>query len=169
MKFSKEMLVKAIKLLSIDKPCSMQELKLIFRRLCSIHHPDKGGKTKDMQDINWAYKYAIKNFEHIENCFSSDNSTTKYELSEEGKQILDKLLILPNINIDIVGCWLWVSGDTKPIKDELKTIGLNWHAKKSMWVYAGSKANSRGTKDYDAICETYGKIRKSSQKATQIK
>jgi hypothetical protein len=141
MKFSKEMLVKAIKLLNIDKPCSMQELKLIFRRLCSIHHPDKGGNTKDMQDINWAYKYAIKNFEHIENCFSSDNSTAKYE----------------------------VSGDTKPIKDELKTIGLNWHDKKSMWVYAGSKANSRGTKDYDAICETYGKVRKSSQKATQIK
>lgn len=31
---------------------SIEELKEQYKKLCFQHHPDKGGKTEDMQQIN---------------------------------------------------------------------------------------------------------------------
>ncbi|MCU4675758.1 DnaJ domain-containing protein [Catenovulum sp. 2E275] len=33
-----------------------QTIKSAYKRLCHLHHPDKGGKVADLQQINWAYR-----------------------------------------------------------------------------------------------------------------
>lgn len=35
---------------------SMDELKDLYRRFAAIHHPDKGGSTQRMQNLNFQYK-----------------------------------------------------------------------------------------------------------------
>lgn len=50
----------ALKLLGLKDPVSDEEITRRYRRLASIHHPDKGGDTEIIQEINEAYALLIK-------------------------------------------------------------------------------------------------------------
>lgn len=38
-----------------------------------------------------------------------------------------------NISIEICGVWLWLSGETRKYKKELKELGFHWASQKGMW------------------------------------
>jgi hypothetical protein len=160
---SKKIWLQALAILNIENPNSLQELKNIYRLLCRRHHPDRGGNTETMQQINWAYEYILKNMDKQENSEKAKINN----LTEEGQKIFEELLLIDNIEILIVGSWLWVSGNTKPHKDKLKELGLYWHTKKQMWAYAGSKTSSKGNMELDKIIDVYGSSR--HQKKANLK
>ena len=43
------------KILGIDKKSSSEDIKRAYRKLASLHHPDKGGDTAQFQEIQEAY------------------------------------------------------------------------------------------------------------------
>ena len=56
-----------------------------------------------------------------------ENKTeNKTELSEQEKQeLLEKIVALkqlPGLEINLCGSWIWIGGDTKPQKDQLKAL-----------------------------------------------
>jgi hypothetical protein len=83
-------------------------------------------------------------------------------LQEEGayEQLLATLAMLPaKIRVELIGTWVWVSGDTKPVKEELKKLGFSWHAKKICWYLALSgeyKPNRRANSSKLDIKRKYG-------------
>lgn len=169
--FTLDTMLKACELLNINQACCKDDLKANFRRLCSMHHPDKGGSTEKMQCINWAYDYVLKHFDKLVHTFSSEphlNENLKFKLSEEGKGVFEQLIILPELEIYIIGCWIWVGGNTKPVKDVLKQLGLYWHAKKSMWAYAGSKTRSKGNMQFEEMCGAYGSTKHRTKETKKI-
>jgi hypothetical protein len=42
---------------------TIEELKALYRKLAFAHHPDLGGKTATMQEINAEYEFRLKQFE----------------------------------------------------------------------------------------------------------
>jgi len=167
--FTIDTMKKALSLMNIKNICTKDEIKNIFRRLCMVYHPDKGGSTEKMQMLNWAYKYIMANFESLNITFEfNSNNQNKVNLSEEGKQVLDKLILIDDIDVYIVGCWLWVSGNTKPHKETLKQLGLYWHTKKSMWAWAGSTTKSRGSLEFEKMCDVYGSSKHHRQANIKI-
>ena len=44
-------------------------------------------------------------------------------------------LKMDNVKIELVGTWVWASGDTRPHKEELKKAGLIWHGKRKLWYW----------------------------------
>jgi hypothetical protein len=48
------------------------------------------------------------------------------------------------VSVERIGDWLWVSGDTKSIRDELKVLGFHWGSKKKAWYFKG-RESKRGT------------------------
>ena len=50
----------ALKVLGLSDPVTDKEITQRYRRLASIHHPDKGGDTEIIQEINEAYALLIK-------------------------------------------------------------------------------------------------------------
>jgi hypothetical protein len=74
----------------------------------------------------------------------------------------------PNVSIEQVGDWLWLVGDTRPLKDALKNEGWRWHANKTKertdgkGVYYWQPPATRGrrrrhsNKDMDEIRTKYG-------------
>ena len=48
-------------------------------------------------------------------------------------EILNDLIKYEGLKIEICGLWLWVSGDTKPIKETLKAHGLRYSKNKGAW------------------------------------
>lgn len=63
-----------------------------------------------------------------------------------------------NIEIEICGSWIWVSGNTYSCKDELKSNGFHWASKKKMWYWHDPKeqVRSNGKTTMDDIRSKYG-------------
>lgn len=62
------------------------------------------------------------------------------------------------INKEVVGSWIWVSGDTWKHKETLKKLGFKWASKKKMWYYTEQTRKRYGRKEYqmDEIKQKYG-------------
>jgi len=55
---------------------------------------------------------------------------TTTETADSFKDLINELMKLDDIVIEIIGCFIWVTGNTKPNKDKLKSLGFQWHSKK---------------------------------------
>lgn len=53
------------------------------------------------------------------------------ETSQEIQLLIADLLKLDGIEIEIIGCFVWITGDTKLHKERLKELRFRWHSKKS--------------------------------------
>jgi ankyrin repeat protein len=69
-----------------------------------------------------------------------------------------KLLDSDEIEIEIVGSWLWISGDSKQYKNEIKEAGFRFSGAKKMWFYC-CKTEYKASKtniDIDKLRLKYG-------------
>jgi len=76
---------------------------------------------------------------------------------------MDKLaellrLSLPGCEIWLIGKWLWVKGDTRPVRGALKGAGLRWHNERQAWFWKpyASKARYNDKVDFDDLADYYG-------------
>jgi hypothetical protein len=154
-----------MKTLYYFKKCtSIFEVKKKYKELAFIHHPDKGGNTKIMQDINNEYEYVIKN-----NIFPENPEPTPEETERNIKfpEIISELVKYDNIIIELIGKWTWVSGNTFAIKEDLKKLGFLFSGNKKMWYFRSDeeKRSNHNPKDIEEIRNKYGsdiyKIKKS--------
>lgn len=70
-------------------------------------------------------------------------------------------LLSGNVEVKVDRDWAWVSGDTKPIKEDLKELGFRWSPRRKQWYHRD--ATSLGIND---IVETKA-ISKVSNKASK--
>ncbi len=150
---------------------TIQELKKVYFSLAKKFHPDinkNQDTTAIMQDINNQYDNLFNKlkdcidyskFKESENSdFSSCNYTYKQETSDIFRDIISKIIHLEDIEMEICGYWLWLSGDTKQYKDYLKTNGFMWSGKKFQWYWRPVEHRSYNRKIFsmDQIREKYG-------------
>lgn len=112
---------------------TLNELKAEYRRLAMENHPDMGGDVETMQKINAEHDEAFKRLQDAWNVENPDKKST--ETPEEFREVLAKLFKLPGIVIELCGCWLWISGETKKNASALKAAGCKWSANKKMWYW----------------------------------
>lgn len=119
---------------------TVETIKAEYKKLAFQHHPDLGGDTATMQLINAQYEAALRGVDGTES-IGSDGKTHRYKYSRETEQaLMAKIaelaaLKISGVEVLLIGTWLWVSGDTKPHKDALKTAGLRWHATRGCWYF----------------------------------
>lgn len=132
---------------------TLDDLKATYRRLAKENHPDCGGDVAAMQEINRQYEIA---FDRLS--FGCSDGRKTGEKSSDFISVIDVLLSLHGIHVELCGSWLWISGDTLPVKDTLKRIGCKWHSKKKVWFWcpAGSYVRSFSNPSMTKIREKYG-------------
>ena len=145
---------------------TLEELKSMYRKLAVQHHPDRGGDSETMKSINAEYDELFPLLKDVHK--NKDGETyTAYQASTETadsfKNLIDELMKMDNIVIEVIGCFVWVTGDTKPHKDKLKTLRFQWHTKKSAWYLKPEGYKKRSRKDYEleeirAMYGTSGKV-----------
>lgn len=117
------------------KNCTtLDQLKAEYRRLAKKHHPDVGGDTETMKEINRQYEAA---FDRMNRRTAADGTSKQHtgETAADFIRVIDALIRLKGITVELCGSWLWISGDTRPVKDQLKEAGCRWASKKSMWYW----------------------------------
>lgn len=129
----------------------LSELKSSFKMFSKLLHPDV---NKDLPDIyfkdmsnDYDSYYKIHKVEHMkENAkkynntnFDEDNIKDEDLNDDRFKNAIIDLLKKEGIKIELKGVWLWVSGDTTPIKEELKLLGFQWGKTAKAWFMSDSK------------------------------
>jgi len=118
-------------------------IKAIYRKLCSLYHPDRNPAGLEMMKmVNEAYAVLKDSSGTVD----PDSQTTNY--GEDINTALQAIINLDGILIEVAGTWVWVSGDTKPHKDILKEAGFKWAMKKKMWFYRPEDSISKGRGKY---------------------
>jgi len=66
--------------------------------------------------------------------------------------------LFPNLSVKIAGSWIWISGNTRPVKDRLKEQGLKWSKTKEKWYLKGRECARYGRRgaDWSYITFKYG-------------
>jgi len=152
------------------KDCkTIEEVKAAYKRLAKEHHPDCGGDTATMQEINTEYSFACAKILKGEN-LTDEETSDQMRMSEEYREVIEKIINLPGIIIEIVGMWIWVTGNTRPVKQQLKEAGLFFAHKKVAWYYRAEEYKTKGgKKTLDEIREKYGSETVSSWKRQRSK
>ena len=141
----------ALSILGVEAGTATPEsIKLAYRRAAQKNHPDRNPSSEHMMKlINVAYDL-VKDF---------DGEV------EESKNFGDAISAALNaifglgLNIEVCGTWVWVTGNTRPHKDILKTAGFLWSSKKTCWYFRPENKRGRskaGSWSMTAIRDAFG-------------
>lgn len=138
----------------------INEAKKIYKQLAKILHPDKiGGDEESFKLLNAFYNELI---EH--KIYFSNNVKIDIEL----EKVISLILHLDDVVIELVGQWVWVSGDTKEHKEKLKELGFKWASKKMMWYFGEMKGRNHKEQSIEDIKAKYGSETLKSKEKKQI-
>ena len=143
-------------------PETLEELKAMYRKLAMLHHPDRGGDTETMKAVNAEYDTLFPKLKDIHKNKDGETYTARQattETADQFKDLITQLMRMDNIVIEVIGCFVWVTGDTKPHKEQLNhALKFKWHSKKKAWYLAPEDYRKRSRKDYslEHIRSMYG-------------
>lgn len=131
---------------------TVEDLKQQYKKLAKKYHPDL---NKDF-DTNEIMKQINQEFEELSNKIGNKYRNKDGKIYEskndfnykEYINIINKLLQMENIKIEIIGSFIWVSGETLPYRKELKDLGLKWSPNKKMWYKSPDGYRKYGNKKY---------------------
>jgi len=125
----------------------INEAKKVYKELAKKLHPDVGGDNEMFKLLNEVYNNILEN---------GLNFLNEDEFDLELEKVISKILHFENIVIEVVGSWIWLSGDTISIKETLKELNFKWASKKKMWYYGEMKGRNPKQKSMDDIKAKYG-------------
>lgn len=145
---------------------NLDELKKAYRRLAMQHHPDMGGDLETMKEINNEHDELFELLKAEQNRRADADTTGRTyhttETASEFRAIIDYLLRLDGLEVELCGSWLWIGGNTKAHKEQLKAAGCRWSNNKKLWYWHHKEDGSRwhrGSKSINQIRSKYGSQR----------
>ena len=142
-----------------ENPQTLEELKKQYRELAHKYHPDCGGNEEIMKAVNAEYDRLFPKLKDIHKTATGETYTKPSdETADQFKDLIDQLMKMDNIIMEVIGCFVWVTGNTRPYKDQLKALHFQWHSTKSAWYLKPEDYKKRSRKDYglDEIRAMYG-------------
>ena len=162
---------------------TLEELRKQYKELLKKFHPDNPqGSTEATQAINAEYdklfevlknRHKSRSTGNAENGSKSDFNKMKYDFEADQKlrEVLQKIISFSGINIEIVGCWIWVDGNTYEYKDALKDLGFKWAREKKKWYFHTEAFRKRSHKklSMDDIRNYYGSTEIETEETKRLK
>lgn len=97
-----------------------------------------------MKAVNAAFDFLMVNIDKI-NSFQSTDEKAHYNYGDDMESVLNVLTGLSGLVYEVIGNWIWISGETRDHKDTLKEIGCKWAAKKNSGFTVLKNIRAAGT------------------------
>ena len=124
-----------IKFFNIKDGMQASDIKAQYKDLIKRHHPDVGGNNADMKQIIKEFEYIMQNGL---NKAQNDKERQSWQGFREFAEILEKIIFLDGIKIEVIGSWLWVTGNTYPHHEIIKKAGFKYSGNKRAWYWYGN-------------------------------
>lgn len=117
----------------------IEQLRSQFREYCIKLHPDKGGSHEEFVSMKAEYDEVLRRAAATEGgraCKENRQADFTYEGDRALAEAIERFLRMPGLVIEICGKWLWMSGNTFPIHDQLSAAGARWSKAKRKWYFS---------------------------------
>lgn len=149
---------------------NLETLRKEYRKLAKELHPDCGGNEAEFKAMTDEYEKVFAELERAgrKTATNKEAHEKKYDagLDQEIREAINRIINL-NIDIEVCGSWVWVSGNTYGVKEELKKAGFKWCSNKKMWAWHPAEYTKKSRKkvSMDTIRNLYGseKIREAEE------
>jgi curved DNA-binding protein CbpA len=132
---------------------TLTEVRQYYYNLAKLHHPDHGGNTATMQEINNEYEYLTDQVlqGNIYKEWTPAGKKHETEVGADLVNIINEILKynLPGCIVEICGNWTWISGNTRPVKETLKNLGFKFSAGKLAWYWHPEGYSKKSGKKFD--------------------
>ena len=110
-------------------------LRSQYRELAKKYHPDLNPEIDEniMKQINAEYEMMLQEIKTPSGKNYSMNNETAWQ-----EKFVETLKLFASINgifVEMIGNWIWISGETKPIKEKIKELGFKFSGKKLAWYW----------------------------------
>lgn len=130
---------------------TIEDVKRTYRDLAKKLHPDCGGNAEEFKKMSAEYQTAFNRYKNIHESKQEDSKADQQEtytketteMPEQFAEIINAVIGLAGIKIEIIGSWVWVSGNTFVHKETLKAAGFIWSKTKKAWYNAGTKLSGK--------------------------
>jgi hypothetical protein len=142
---------------------TVEEAKALYRALALRFHPDRGGDAAVMAAIDAHYEaFLTASDGQISRGADGKARTYRYQPAREKAlvQVIDQILKLrmPEVDILLIGLYVWVLGPTRAHTKPLRALDLLWHDKRQCWYWRPAdlpRACYSGA-DLGRLAELYG-------------
>lgn len=136
---------------------SIEDLKAQYKKLAFANHPDRGGKTEDMQQINNEYDELFKRVKNVHATADGKTYTKKEEqtdVPDNFREIINAIITF-NCKIELCGSWLWVF-NAFHYRNELKALGFFYCSGKKAWAWTDNPTNNKHKITLEEIRRLHG-------------
>ena len=105
-----------------------------YRVMAKRYHPDLGGDLELMILVNLALE-VLRAVDYQWTTQDSDTGRRTRPLTEKLNELWESVRHYRGIHGEVIGYWLWVTGETYAIRGELKAIGFRFSHLKRAWYY----------------------------------
>ena len=143
------------------------DIKAAFREQALRYHPDRNEHGLElMKLINLAFEFLKKN----QGKWDVNHGSNDTPLTEQLQAVFDKFKRFPGLKVELCGTWLWVGGETKRYKTELKEAGLKWSRNKVKWYWSppGYRKMNKKKFSMDQIRYSFGSMNLNSEELSQV-
>jgi hypothetical protein len=105
-----------------------------------------------MVAINNEYDYLFTRL------FSDKDKKAGHSVNDNFRSIVDILMQdkFSSITIEIVGSWIWLSGNTFNVKDEIKELNFKWSKNNKKWYLGEVLSKKKGRMTWEQKVNLYG-------------
>lgn len=126
---------------------NFEELRQAYKRLIRQYHPDLHQENKE--EYTRIMAEIIKQYEDLEKVISRTTEGRKQSAEYRAinfTEVINQLINLDRLVIEIVGSWIWLSGNTYPHKEIIKKVGFQWSKKHKKWYMSPTEWDGKKTK-----------------------
>lgn len=134
------------------------------------NHPDNGGDVVTCQEITAEYKKLFDMFKAGQTPEEEKKNTFDYKADEALRNVINNIVSFDGVNIEVVGSWIWVDGNTFPYKEELKKLGFKWSKNRKKWHFSTEPSGKWYKKkmSFEDIQKKYGSEKVKTSNVSKI-